>query len=264
MMVALEKDLIACKQLSALSQERNGLMASESRQPKRSVFLNPLLAIASSLVFLSAWISAAGCRIETSDLPNKNSSESSLVQNYTSHEATKKSDTEPAESKSDSSQTPTTKSKHPPDSKANKKSTDKSKKVPKKPPTRIPNKRPVVITFDDLELKLPVNSKFSPEVLTPRVKELDGERVTIKGFIYAAGVFKQTGIQQFPLVKNTQCKFGPGGLSYCVILVSLDDGVETDFTLQPITVEGILQVEPFSGPDGVTYSMYKMTGEKVN
>ena len=26
----------------------------------------------------------------------------------------------------------------------------------------------------------------------------------------------------------------------------------------------ILQVEPFSGPDGVTYSMYKMTGEKVN
>jgi hypothetical protein len=243
-------------------------MASEPRQPKRLAFLNPLLAIASSLVFFSAWIAAAGCRIETSDLPNKNSSESSLAQNSTSHQAAKKSDTEPAESKSDSSQTPTTKSKNPPDGKTNKKakekSTDKSKDVQKKPPTRIPNKRPVVITFDDLELKLPVNSKFSPEVLTPRVKELDGERVTIKGFIYAAGVFKQTGIQQFPLVKNTQCKFGPGGLSYCVILVSLDDGVETDFTLQPITVEGILQVEPFSGPDGVTYSMYKMTGEKVN
>lgn len=128
---------------------------------------------------------------------------------------------------------------------------------------RKPSRRPVVITFDDLELKMQLDSKFSPDLLTPRVRELDGERVSIKGFIYAAGVFQQTGIQRFPLVKNTQCKFGPGGLAYCVILVSLKDGVTTDFTLQPVTVEGILKVEPFEGPDGITWSVYRLVGERV-
>ncbi len=128
---------------------------------------------------------------------------------------------------------------------------------------KTPSRRPVVITFDDLELKMQLDSKFSPDLLTQRVRELDGERVSIKGFIYAAGVFQQTGIQRFPLVKNTQCKFGPGGLAYCVILVSLKEGVTTNFTLQPVTVEGILKVEPYEGPDGITWSVYRLVGERV-
>ncbi len=128
---------------------------------------------------------------------------------------------------------------------------------------KTPSRRPVVITFDDLELKMQLDSKFSPDLLTPRVRELDGERVSIKGFIYAAGVFQQTGIRRFPLVKNTQCKFGPGGLAYCVILVSLKEGVTTNFTLQPVTVEGILKVEPYDGPDGITWSVYRLVGERV-
>lgn len=129
---------------------------------------------------------------------------------------------------------------------------------------RLPADRPKTITFDDLEIDLPLAAKYSPSLLTERVKELDGERISIKGFIYAAGIFQPKGIRQFPLVKNTQCKFGPGGLAYCVILVSLKEGVTTDFTLRPITVEGILKVEPFEGPDGNTWSVYKMVGERIH
>ena len=120
-----------------------------------------------------------------------------------------------------------------------------------------------IITFDDLKLEMPVDAKFDEKLLTERVKELDGRRVAIKGFIYAAGIFQQTGIRQFPLVKNTQCKFGPGGRAYCVILVKLKPGVTTDFTLRPVTVEGTLHVDPFEGPDGNTWAVYRMVGDRV-
>ncbi len=140
--------------------------------------------------------------------------------------------------------------------------TDSAAKSPSAKP-RVPSRRPVAVTFDDLELKMQLDTKFDAKLLTDRAKELDGERVSIKGFIYAAGIFQQTGIRRFPLVKNTQCKFGPGGLAYCVILVTLKEGVTTNFTLQPVTVEGILKVEPFDGPDGNTWSVYRMVGERV-
>ena len=137
------------------------------------------------------------------------------------------------------------------------------------PPAPVAKKRPrserlAVITFDDLALDMPADAKFTSSLLTPRVKELDGRRVSIKGFIYAAGIFTQTGITSFPLVKNTQCKFGPGGQAFCVILVQLKDGVTTDFTLRPVTVEGTLKVEPYEGPDGNTWSVYRMIGERVS
>ena len=141
------------------------------------------------------------------------------------------------------------------------KSTPSATTIP--PPLRHPSRRPIPITFDDLELAMKLDSKFTPELLTERVKKLHGQRVSIKGFIYAAGIFQQTGIRKFPLVKNTQCKFGPGGLAYCVILVSLKDDVTTNFTLQPVTVEGILKIEPFEGPDGITWSVYRLEGERV-
>ena len=128
---------------------------------------------------------------------------------------------------------------------------------------RTPAGRPIVITFDDLALDMPADTRFSERLLTPRVKELDGRRVSIKGFIYAAGIFQQTGITAFPLVKNTQCKFGPGGQAFCVILVRLKEGVTTDFTLRPVTVEGTLKVEPYEGPDGNTWSVYTMVGDRV-
>lgn len=123
--------------------------------------------------------------------------------------------------------------------------------------------RAIPITFDDLQLEMKEDSVFRPSLLTARVKQLDGQRVRIRGFIFPA-VFQQTGITRFPLVKNTQCKFGPGGVAHHIILVDLQPGLSTSFTVRPITVEGLLSVRPFEGPDGKTWTVYHMVGDAVN
>jgi hypothetical protein len=118
------------------------------------------------------------------------------------------------------------------------------------------------ITFDDLELDMPLGTLFDRSMLTPRAAQLDGQKVRLRGFIYAGGVFQQTGITSFPFVKNTQCKFGPQGLAYCVILVDLDEGVTTDFTTYPVTVEGTVTVRPFDS-GGFTWSVYHVQGQRA-
>lgn len=133
-----------------------------------------------------------------------------------------------------------------------------------RPPPPVPNDdRVIPITFDDLQLEMKEDSVFAASLLTPRVRQLDGQRVRIRGFIFPA-VFQQTGITRFPLVKNTQCKFGPGGLAHHVILVDLQPGLSTSFTVRPIAVEGRLTVRPFDGPDGKAWAVYHLAGEKVN
>jgi hypothetical protein len=123
--------------------------------------------------------------------------------------------------------------------------------------------RPISITFDDLELAMKEDSVFDPGLLTPRVKQLDGQRVRIRGFIYPS-VFQQTGITRFPLVKNTECKFGPGGVAHHIIVVEMQPEVSTSFTIRPIAVEGVFTVRPWTGPDGMTWTIYHMVGEKVD
>ena len=134
-------------------------------------------------------------------------------------------------------------------------------------PERSPMRRAgtggtIDITFDDLKLDMPVGTLFDRVMLTPRIEELDGKNVRLRGFIFAGGVFQSTGIKSFPFVMNTQCKFGPQGLAYCVILVELDEGVTTNFTTYPITVEGKLSIRPFNA-SGFTWSVYHMRGRKV-
>ena len=128
------------------------------------------------------------------------------------------------------------------------------------PPT--PGGRLIPITFDDLQLEMKEDSVFEPGLLTPRVKQLDGQRVRIRGFIFPA-IFQQTGITRFPLVKNSQCKFGPGGVAHHIIVVDMQPGLSTSFTVRPIAVEGLLTVCPWNGPDGKTWTVYHMAGDKV-
>lgn len=106
------------------------------------------------------------------------------------------------------------------------------------------------------------DSVFDRSLLTDRVKELDGRRVRIRGFIYPS-IMQQSGITKFPLVKNTQCKFGPGGIAHHLIVVEMQEGSSTSFTVRAVAVEGRLSLSPFEGPDGNTWAIYHMVGEKV-
>lgn len=119
------------------------------------------------------------------------------------------------------------------------------------------------ITFDDLELEMKEDSVFDPSLLTARVKELVGRKVRIRGFIYPS-IMQLTGITSFPLVKNTECKFGPGGTAHHIIVVDMQEGMSTSFTVRPIALEGTLSLRPFDGPDGNTWAVYHMVGENVD
>lgn len=131
------------------------------------------------------------------------------------------------------------------------------------PPAGRPDGKTYNITFDDLKLDMPPDTKFKPKMLTDRVKELNGQQVSLKGFIFEGGIFQQSGIRQFLLVMNKECKFGPGGEAYCVIPVELKEGREIDFTIRPITVEGVISIEPFQGPDGNTWAVYRIEGDRA-
>jgi hypothetical protein len=132
-------------------------------------------------------------------------------------------------------------------------------------PTRRPRDRDelVTISFDDLRVNMKEDQRFEPSMATDRVRELDGQRVRIRGFLFPA-IFQQTGIDKFPLVLNTECKFGPGGLAHHVILVEMIDGATTSYTMRPIAVTGRLTLAPWNGPDGNTWALYHIAGERVD
>lgn len=121
----------------------------------------------------------------------------------------------------------------------------------------------LTITFDDLKVNIQADQLFEPWMATDRVRELDGQRVRIRGFIFPA-IFQQTGIKSFPLVMNIDCKFGPGEQAHHVILVEMIDGASTSYTVRPIAVTGRLTLAPWTGPDGNTWALYHLAGERVD
>ena len=118
------------------------------------------------------------------------------------------------------------------------------------------------ITFEDLKTEMPADTKFEPSMLPAQVKQLDGRRVNIRGFIFPS-IMQQEGIKRFPLVMNTQCKFGPGGQAHCIIMVDMVGDAAASFTVRPIAVEGRLTIQPWDGPDGNTWYLYHMDGERI-
>ena len=70
-------------------------------------------------------------------------------------------------------------------------------------------------------------------------------------------------IWKVKMLKNTECKFGPGGQADHLLSVKMIPGEDTRFRDDPISVEGTLIIKPFQGPDGNTWSIYDLTCERV-
>jgi len=121
---------------------------------------------------------------------------------------------------------------------------------------------PQKITFDDLNLNMDKDMVFRPFLVTDRVKELDGTRVRITGFIHG-GAASTKQIHEFVLLKNTECKFGAGGQADHLAMVYLSKGETSKYRLEAVKVEGTLKVKPYEGPDGNTWSVYDLTEAKV-
>ena len=107
------------------------------------------------------------------------------------------------------------------------------------------------------------DNKFEPWMVPSRVQELEGKRVRVKGLIYAGALSQRGNIREFPLIRELGCQFGNGAPAWHIIMVELEGKLRTEYKSELITVEGILQVKPYNGPDGKIWSVYFLQGTKV-
>ena len=134
----------------------------------------------------------------------------------------------------------------------------------KKPPLTVTDagdSATIVISFDDIDLPIDADMVFRPFMMTDRAQSLDGKRVRINGFMLADA--KTRGIKEFILVKNTECKFGPGGQADHLVnvKVNIDNGVI--HRVDAVSIEGVLSINPFTGFDGNTWSIFDMECDRV-
>jgi hypothetical protein len=125
---------------------------------------------------------------------------------------------------------------------------------PEKPVKR--SGKPENITFDDLNTDMPADIKWDAKYLTDRIKELDGKTVKIAGVMYPD--VRTKGITEFVMLKNSECLFGPGGPAHHVIMTYLGPDESTRFTTRALTVEGVLLVKPWEGPDGNVWALFEL------
>lgn len=118
------------------------------------------------------------------------------------------------------------------------------------------------ITFDELNLGMQADMVFRDFLLTDRVRELDGKKIRLIGYM-DGGVSQTKGLKEFVLLKNTECKFGPGGQADHLVRVLMKGDASADYSLNALQIEGTLKISPFNGPDGNTWSVYDIEGESV-
>lgn len=140
---------------------------------------------------------------------------------------------------------------------------------PRKPivdprPSRQGAKAKGEITFDDLKFDIEKGGKFEDKMLTKEIKALNKQPVQLRGYILPNSVYKNTGIDQFVLVRdNMECCFGPGAAIYDCVLVTMEKGKTTDFKIKPVAVRGKFEIEEFKFPDGTLMAIYKMTATEA-
>ena len=117
-------------------------------------------------------------------------------------------------------------------------------------------------TFDDVKVEHKRGDPFKMSLLTPAIKKLEGKNIRIRGYILPS--FQQTGIKQFVLVRdNMQCCFGPGAALFDCIVVEMTDGASAEFTVRPVSVEGVFSIHELTGADGTTLAIYHLDGKEV-
>lgn len=121
------------------------------------------------------------------------------------------------------------------------------------------------LTFDDIKFDIEKGGKFVRSMLPETIESLNKKTIQIRGYILPASVFKQTGIEEFVLVRdNMECCFGPGAALYDCIIVQMEKGNTADFTTRPVTVKGKFEIKEFTYPDSDEhYAIYKMTATEA-
>ncbi len=121
------------------------------------------------------------------------------------------------------------------------------------------------ITFDDIKFDIEKDGAFERKMLTQEIEALDKKTLQIRGYILPASVFKQSGIEEFVLVRdNMECCFGPGAALFDCIIVRMEKGKTADFTTRPVAVKGKFEIKEFKYPDSEEhYAIYSMIANEV-
>ncbi len=125
------------------------------------------------------------------------------------------------------------------------------------------------IKFDDLEFDLKKGEKFSAEMLSDRVKSLDGRSVRLSGYILPTSVFSQSNINRFVLVRhNRECCFGSSVSLYDCVVVEMQGGKTIDFVSRPVTIHGKFVIDTKSyrnvgGRSPSYYAIFRIEAEEV-
>lgn len=121
-----------------------------------------------------------------------------------------------------------------------------------------------VITFEDLNIGMQEDMPFRPLMLDyedGRARKLIGKRINVGGYMNPTDDFE--GVKEFILLKNLDCKFGPGGQADHLVRVLLQGDETTNFTDEVIYVEGELELKPYP-EHGPTWSIYDLKATKVS
>jgi hypothetical protein len=117
-------------------------------------------------------------------------------------------------------------------------------------------------TFDDIRFDIKPGDPFRREMLPPAIAAMAGQQIRIRGFILPTP--QKRGIRAFVLVRdNQECCFGPGAALYDCILVEMQPGKTTEFSIRPVAVEGTFDIKEVLGPDGKHLAIYHIDGESA-
>ena len=120
------------------------------------------------------------------------------------------------------------------------------------------------LTFDDIKFDIQKGADFERSMLPKEIEDLSKKTIRIRGWILPASVFKQSGLEEFVLVRdNQECCFGPGAALYDCIMIKMEKGKTANYTTRPVAVKGKFEVEELKFPDGKHYAIYKMTATEV-
>lgn len=103
------------------------------------------------------------------------------------------------------------------------------------------------VSYDDIDLLKVLNMEpvtaNAPELMPQWLKELDGQRIRIRGFMYPP--YQQTGNEFFMLARDNQiCCFGKNPKIYDLFPVVMRDGESTDYILnRPFDVVGTFHIK---------------------
>jgi hypothetical protein len=113
-----------------------------------------------------------------------------------------------------------------------------------------PNKALRLGSFDDIDIEKVLNTKQLsvdlPEKMPQWLRDLNGKRVRLRGYMHPGSAFQAEGIKRFIFCRDTRaCCFGPDPTIFYLITTTMRSGTSMDYVdREAFDIEGVFRIEP--------------------